>query len=202
LSKAPDEHEFPVEAQRGTPKLLSNTAFWGPFPIDIVGGIVTGVAVGNVVVGELEGEDVTALGTLFGLELGIFVGLTLGEIVGDEIGDTVWLELGEFDGLALGGWLGDALGEVVGKFVGFLVGVLVGVFVGAIVGKGVGAGLAPPLFTEYSTLPPHPNNELEYIDPNSELSKETRVGLINKFSSAARGVVLSPEAVNLSVEVM
>ena len=198
MSKAPDEHELPVEAQRGTPKLPSNTAFWGPFPIDIVGGIVTGVAVGTVVVGELEGGDVMTVGTLFGLELGIFVGLTLGEIVGDEIGDTLGLELGEFDGLALGGWLGDALGEVVGLLVGALVGVLVGVFVG----KGVGAWLAPPLFTEYSTLPPHPNKLPEYIDPNSELSKETRVGLINIFSSAARGVVLSPEAVNLSVEVM
>lgn len=197
MSKAPDEHELPVEAQRGTPKLPSNTAFWGPFPIDIVGGIVTGVAVGTVVVGELEGGDVTTVGTLFGLELGIFVGLTLGEIVGDETGDTLGLELGEFDGLALGGWLGDALGEIVG----LLVGALVGVFVGVIVGKGV-VGLAPPLFTEYSTLPPHPNNEPEYIDPNSELSKETSVGLINKFSSAARGVVLSPAAATCPVEVM
>ena len=195
MSKAPDEHELPVEAQRGTPKLLSNTAFWGPFPIDIVGRIVTGVAVGTVVVGELEGGDVMTVGTLFGLELGIFVGLTLGEIVGDEIGDTLGLELGEFDGLALGGWLGLTLGEVVGLLVGFPVGVLVGVFVGVIVGKA-------PLFTEYSTLPPHPNNEPKYIDPNSELSKETSVGLINKFSSAARGVALSNGTATCPVEVM
>ena len=67
--------------------------------------------------------------------------------------------------------------------------------IGVIVGKA-------PLFTEYSTLPPHPNNRPEYIDPNSELSKERSVGLINKFSSAARGVALSNGTANCPVEVM
>ena len=119
--------------------------------------------------------------------------LVTGDAVGTLVVGALGLELSEFDGLALGGGLGDALGEVVGSSVGFLD--------GAIVGDEV-VGLAPPPFKEYSTLPTHPN-EPEDIGPNSVLSKETSVGLrSDKFSSAARGLLLSIAAANFPVAVM
>ena len=130
--------------------------------------------------------------------------LVSGDAVGTLVVGALGLAIGEFDGLALGGGLGDALGEVVGSFVGGLLGALVGFLDGAIVGNEVVGlvGGAPPPFKEYSTPPTHPN-EPEDIDPNSELSKETTVGLrSNKFSSAARGVLLSPSTAKRPVAVM
>lgn len=69
LSKVPEEHEFPTEAQSGAPKLLSKTAFWGPFP-PVVGD-------GACAVGELETGD--AVGDFV---VGANVGLLVGDLVG------------------------------------------------------------------------------------------------------------------------
>ena len=119
--------------------------------------------------------------------------LVTGDAVGTLVVGALGLAIGEFDGLALGGGLGDALGEVVG----FLDGAIVGDEVVGLVGG------APPPFTEYSTPPTHPYDPEDIDPPNSELKKETSVGLrSNKFSSAARGVLLSPSTAKRPVAVM
>ena len=80
LSNAPEEQELPADPHAGTPKELSNEAFWVPLP---VGGDATGdeevgeFAVGLAEIGEAEtglaeiGEAVIGLAEVGEAEMGL-----------------------------------------------------------------------------------------------------------------------------------